>query len=34
MKGAQRGVMHKRTAARKISRLHHKIRQLEQGAQA
>jgi len=34
MKGAQRGVMHKRTASRKISRLHQKLKQLEQGAMA
>ncbi len=34
MKGAQRGVMHKKTAARKISRLHRKIKALETGAQA
>jgi len=32
MKGAQKGVLHKRTAARKISRLHQKIKALELGA--
>ncbi len=34
MKGAQRGIMHKKTASRKISRLHQKIKALELGAQA
>jgi len=34
MKGAQRGVMHKRAASRKISRLHQKLKKLEQGAMA
>ena len=34
MKGAQKGIMHKRTAARKISRLHQRIKALEVGATA
>ncbi len=34
MKGAQRRVLHKRTAARKISRLHRRIKALEAGAGA
>jgi len=34
MKGAQRRVLHKKTAARKISRLHRRIKALETGAQA
>ncbi len=34
MKGAQKGIMHKRTAARKISRLHQRLKALETGAGA
>ncbi len=34
MRGAQKGVLHKNAAARKISRLHRKIKALELGASA
>ena len=34
MKGAQRGIMHRNTAARKISRLHRRIKALEVAAEA
>ncbi len=33
MRGAQKGIMHKNAAARKISRLHRKIKALEMQAQ-